>query len=303
MTFSDLAAPDELRLMLRPPVRTPEIIRDLQGLPAVLAWAGPLELRLATTRKEIRKAQRLRYKVFYEEGGATPSPEQARGRRDVCPCDAIADHLLVIDSLYPARWGGTRRKVVGTYRLIRGDMSAGGGPAFYSASEFAIAPLLARHPEKRFLELGRSCVHADYRNKRVIDLLWRGIGSYAAHHGINVLIGCASLPGTDPDRLAAPLGFAFHHAAAPPDWQVEPVAGRAIRMDRLPKDAIDARRTMASLPPLVKAYVRAGSLFASQAVVDDQFGTTDLFTMLQLNSAEPRYLAHFGTGLAAERAC
>jgi putative hemolysin len=84
---------------------------------------------------------------------------------------------------------------------------------------------------------------------------------------------------------------------------VEPLPGRAVRMDGLDKAAIDPRRTMAALPPLVKAYVRAGSLFASQAVTDHQFGTTDLFTILPLASADPRYLAHFGSSLAGERGC
>lgn len=259
---------------------------------AVLARAGPLELKLATTEKEVRKAQRLRYVVFYEEGGAIPDLAIAATRRDTCPFDASCDHLLVVDTAFPDGAGGLRRKVVGTYRLMRGDVAASRG-GFYSATAFDVAPLLRRHRGTRFLELGRSCVHAEYRSKRAIELLWQGIGLYAARHAIDVLIGCSSLPGTDAEALAAPLSYAFHYAAAAEAWQVEPVAHRAARMDWLGRDAIDPRRSLALLPPLVKAYMRVGGTFASRAAVDHQFGTTDLFTVLPIAAANPRYIAHF----------
>ena len=272
------------------------IIRDLQGLPTVLARAGALEVRLATTKKEIRKAQRLRYKIFYEQGGAMPDPANALSRRDKCPFDTFCDHLLVVDAAYPDGLGGTRSKVVGTYRLLRSDVAARHG-GFYSATAFVIEPLLQRHRDKRFLELGRSCVHASYRSKRVIDLLWQGIGLYAAHHGTDVLIGCSSLTGTVAESLAAPLSFAFHFAAAETAWQVRPVPHRAARMDWLDKAGLDQRQGLALLPPLMKAYVRCGGTFASEAAVDIEFGTTDLFTVLPLATANPRYMAHFGAAL------
>ena len=278
--------------LLRPPLT----IRDLKGLPALLGRSGPLELRLATTKKEIRKLQRLRFKIFYEQGAATASPADTACRRDRCAFDRVSDHLLVVDTEAPDGAGGLKRKVVGTYRLLRSDMIGRAG--FYSGTEFDLAPLLARHRDKRFLELGRSCVHPAYRSKRAIDLLWHGIGIYAAHHGIDVLIGCSSLPGTALDALAVPLSYAFHYAAAPPSWQVRAVASRAARMDRLDRDAIDPRRALAGMPPLIKAYLRTGGTFASQAVVDHQFGTTDLFTVLPLAEANARYLAHFGGTLA-----
>ena len=273
-------------------VSAPKIIRDLRGLPAVLARSGPLELRLATTKKEIRKAQRLRYRVFYREGGAPADPKSVFLQRDRCPFDRVCDHLLVIDTAFSDRAGRIKNKVVGTYRLMRSDMAATAG--FYSETEFAIQPLLSRHADKRFLELGRSCVHGDYRSKRAIDLLWHGVGIYAAHHGIDVLIGCSSLAGTSADSLSAPLSYAFHYAAADPLWQVEALPGRGMAMDRLAKEAIDPRQAMARLPPLMKAYVRAGGRFASEAVVDRSFGTTDLFTVLPLAEANARYMAHFG---------
>ncbi|MCI0599453.1 MAG: GNAT family N-acetyltransferase, partial [Beijerinckiaceae bacterium] len=226
-------------------MRPNRIVRDLCGLPAVLGRFGPFEIRLATTSREISKAQRLRFKVFYEEGTAIPQHVAALTRRDICPFDKTCDHLLVIDKDRRNRFGRKKPKIVGVYRLLRGDAAAR-RQGFYSAAEFDLAPLLARHPEKRFLELGRSCVHAQYRSKRVIELLWRGLWVYAKHHRIDVLIGCASLPGADPRALALPLSFLHRHARADEEWRVRPLAGRGVDMAVLDTKAIDARKGIAT---------------------------------------------------------
>ena len=278
----------------------PKAVRDLCGLPAVLGRAGSLELRLALTKKEIRRSQRLRFSVFHQEGGATADIAAALSRRDKCPFDRVCDHLFVVDTRLSDE-GELRRTVVGTTRMLRSDVASRCG-GFYSATEFDLAPLLRRHDTKRFLELGRSCVHAEYRSKHVIDLLWQGIGTYAAHHDIDVLMGCSSLPGTDPERLALQLGFAYHYAAAPPVWSVAPWPHLGAAVHRLDKSEIDPRVALASLPPLMKAYVRGGASFSTGAAVDRKFGTTDLFTILPLAEARPRLLAHFGRGVARANA-
>jgi putative hemolysin len=274
-------------------MRPNRIVRDLFGLPAELGLFGPFEVRLATTSREIRKAQRLRYKVFFEEGQATPRQGAALTRRDICPFDKICDHLLVIDKDHLNRFGRKKPKIVGVYRLLRGDVAAS-HKGFYSATEFDIAPLLARHQGKRFLELGRSCVHAQYRSKRVIELLWRGLWVYAKHHRIDVLIGCASLSGIDPLALALPLSFLHRHALADEEWRVRPLAGRSVNMAVLGTNAIDARKGVAALPPLLKAYLRAGAKFGDGAVIDAQFGTTDVFTIMPLGDLEERYQNYYG---------
>ena len=189
-------------------------VRDLQGLPASLGRIGSLEVRLATHKRDIRKAQKLRYKVFYGEGGAIADARTAFTRRDLCAFDRICDHLIVIDHDFLNRFGRRKPKVVGCYRLLRQDMAERHG-GFYSASEFDIAPLLARHAGKRFLELGRSCVHREWRSKRVLELMWRGIWTYVRHHHVDVMIGCASLPGADPAPHAPTR--AWLSAAASPD--------------------------------------------------------------------------------------
>ncbi len=274
-------------------IKPRRIIRDLQGLPAILGAFGPFEIRLATTKKEIRKAQRLRYEVFFEEGDAVANQTAALVRRDICPFDAVCDHLLVVDKDAVNRFGRPKPRIVGAYRLLRREVAERSG-GFYSGREFDIAPLLARHPNARFLELGRSCVHPQYRSKRAIELLWRGLWRYATHHRIDALIGCASLPGTDPQAVAAPLSFLHHEACAPAQWSVRPLAGRAVRMDILDKGAIDARRAVAALPPLIKAYLRVGAKFGDGAVIDPQFGTIDVFTIMPLADIEERYVSYYG---------
>jgi L-ornithine Nalpha-acyltransferase len=260
-----------------------------------LGRIGTLEVRLATRKSEIRRAQRLRFKVFYEEMSAIPSGLAALSRRDADGYDALCDHLLVLDHGAPRRkkpFGEPRPKVVGTYRLLRGDVAARHA-GFYSESEYDLGPLLAAQGHRRLLELGRSCVLKPYRGKRTVELLWQGIYAYVLHHRIDALIGCASLEGTDPDRLALPLAFLHHHARAPEPWRARALPGRAVAMDRLPREAVDPKAALQTLPPLIKGYLRLGATFGDGAVIDRQFGTTDVFVTLPVEAIGARYRGHF----------
>jgi putative hemolysin len=258
----------------------------------VLGRLGSLEVRLATTDREVRAAQRLRFEVFYGEMAAVPDRATLRARRDGDPYDEVCDHLLVLDHGTPSPFGA-KPKVVGTYRLLRQEI-AGRHGGFYSAGEYELAPLLAAHAASRFLELGRSCVLKPYREKRTVELLWHGIWTYVLHYRIDAMIGCASLEGTDPDQLALPLSFLHYFARAPRPWQVRAREGRYIAMDRLPKDAVDARAALRTLPPLIKGYLRLGATFGDGAVLDHQFGTTDVLVVLPVQAISARYLTHFG---------
>jgi putative hemolysin len=274
--------------------RTDRIVRDDGRLDPVLGRIGSLEVRLATTAKEIRRAQRLRFKVFYKEMSAAPRGTALISRRDVDAYDAICDHLLVLDHDVKRKpFRPAKPKVVGTYRLLRQDMAERHG-GFYTRGEYDIAPLLKAHPNLRFLELGRSCVLKPYRNKRTVELLWHGIWAYVLHHRIDVMMGCASLEGTDPHDLAMPLSFLHHYAAAPAEWQARALAGRFTAMDLLPKEAVDPKAALRALPPLIKGYLRLGATFGTGAVIDRQFGTTDVLVVLPVSAINPRYIDHFG---------
>ena len=263
--------------------------------PEALGRLGSLEVRLAADPKEVRRAQRLRYRVFYEEGSAAASRLALLTRRDVDAHETrSATTCSSSTTTRPQSRSGRRsREVVGTYRLLRQEVAAAQG-GFYSAGEFDLAPLLAAHPGRRFLELGRSCVLRPYRNRKTVELLWAGIWAYFRRHGMDAMIGCASLEGTDPDALATPLSFLHRHALAPAAWQVAPRPGLVVAMDRLPPDAVDAKAALRDLPPLLKAYLRIGATVGDGAVVDRQFGVTDVFVVIPAEAISARYLTYFG---------
>ncbi len=263
---------------------------------ATLGRLGALEVRLARTAAEVRRAQKLRYDVFYREMSAVADTALSFAQRDIDLFDAVCDHLLVVD--HGAHQLRKAPAIVGTYRLLRQDIAERTG-GFYSAHEFDVGSLIARRPDLKFLELGRSCVQPPYRNKRTVELLWHGIWSYVLEHRIDVMIGCASLDGTDPDRLALPLSFLHHYARAPEGWRTGALQERYVEMDRMPKDVVSPKAALQLLPPLIKGYVRLGAFVGDGAVIDRQFGTTDVLIILPVSEIRARYLAHFGPG--AER--
>jgi L-ornithine Nalpha-acyltransferase len=258
-----------------------------------LGRLGPLEVRLARNAKDVRRAQQLRYRVFYREMSAIADARTRLARRDIDGFDAICDHLLVRDHQAAQARLAPKSKVVGTYRLLRQDVAARGG-GFYTAGEFDIAGLIARHPDARFLELGRSCVLAPYRHRRTLELLWHGVWAYVLKHRIDAMFGCASLEGTDPDRLALPLSFLHHFAAAPESWRARAVPGRHVEMNRMPKATVDTRAALRELPPLIKGYLRLGAFVGDGAAIDHQFGTTDVLIVLPVAGINARYVQHFG---------
>jgi putative hemolysin len=271
----------------------------LQALPAraqrpaqSLGRVGSLEVRLAETAAEVRQAQKLRYRVFYQEGSAMPNSTRLFARRDIDAYDAICDHLLVLDHASRKRGPHGRPAVVGTYRLLRQSLAEDYG-GFYTAGEFAIGDLLARHGHLQFLELGRSCVLAPYRNKRTVELLWHGIHAYVLRNRCDVMIGCASLEGTDPSRLALPLSFLHHYARAPEPWFARALPERYVEMNRLSKEAVDPKEALRALPPLLKGYLRLGAYIGEGAVIDHEFGTTDVLVVLPFTVIQKRYFEHF----------
>jgi len=263
--------------------------------PQTLGRIGTLEVRLAANAAEVRRAQKLRWRVFYEEMRAIADGASRLARRDIDAFDAICDHLVVIDHAVTERppFGAPRPAIVGTYRLLRQEVADRHG-GFYTSSEFDLSGLLARHRGKRFLELGRSCVLPAYRNKRTVELLWHGIWSYVLTHRIDVMFGCASLEGTDPRRLSLELSFLHHNARSPVEWAASALPSRHVGMGRLSQDAIDMKKALHALPPLIKGYLRLGAYVGDGAVVDRQFNTTDVLIVLPVSAINPRYIDHFG---------
>ena len=250
--------------------------------------AGPeqkVSVRLARDEREVEEAQRLRYRVFYEELAAAPDKEMAAVRLDRDDFDKYTDHLIVTDE---RRAVGDQ--IVGTYRLLRRDVAMKYG-GFYTSTEFDISPLMTSGSS--LLELGRSCVMPEYRTRPVLQLLWQGIADYMADHNINLLFGCASLHGTDIKNISTPLSYLHHYHLAPEHLRPRALKGRYINMDIIPKEDIDRKRAFSKLPPLIKGYLRVGAMIGDGAVIDHQFNTTDVCILMQTNMVSSRYRKHY----------
>jgi putative hemolysin len=261
--------------------------RPSEGL---LGRIGNLETRIARNEREIDAAQAVRYRVFIEEMGAKIAPDATRRKRDVDAWDTVCDHLLVLDRSVE---GDPEDQIVGTYRLLRHDVARNHG-GFYSATEFEVEALMARHPEKRFMELGRSCVLPEYRTKRTVELLWQGCWAYALMHRVDAMFGCGSFPGIRPEEHALALSFLYHHAVARGEWAVRALPELYREMDLMPIEAINPRKALAAMPPLIKGYLRLGAMIGEGAVVDHAFNTTDALIVLPISSISDRYRNYYG---------
>lgn len=270
----------------RPNTRT----ADAVAARPVLGRLGSLETRLAANADEIRAAQLIRYRVFVEEMGARLPPDAMLAGLDFDAFDDICDHLIVLDRSIE---GDTPDQIVATYRLLRQEV-ADKHSGFYSTAEFDVEPMIARHPGKRFLELGRSCVLPPYRTKRTVELLWQGNWAYALKHNLDVMFGCGSFPGAFPEFHALALSFLHHNTQAGGDWTVRAAPNRYRNMDLMPAEAVNPKRALMAMPPLIKGYLRLGAMVGEGAVVDHAFGTTDVLIVLPVESISTRYLNYYG---------
>jgi putative hemolysin len=266
--------------LLGPPISNREIVKVV---------AGDFEVRLAQTAEEIDAAQRLRYRIFYEEMSAHPSPEMAAQRRDFDPFDEVCDHLLVLDR----RRGEGPEGIVGTYRLIRREHAAIMG-RFYSSDEYDITKIVEY--SGAVLELGRSCIAKDARNTATMQMLWRGIALYAYHYNIQLMFGCASMPGADPSQHAQALSYLYQHNLAPPELRARALPERYVKMDMLEPGSYEPRRALARVSPLIKGYLRLGGFVGDGAVIDSQFDSTDVFIVVKTELVTEKYMRHYERG-------
>lgn len=251
--------------------------------PAMTPDTTPLQVRLAASEADFLAAQRLRYRVFVEElGGDGPLVDhQNRFERD--EFDPVNDHLILID---PCRNPKEFDHVVGVYRLLRGDRAAEFG-RFYCDGEYDLGPLKASG--RKLLELGRSCVDADYRGGTAMFLLWNGLADYVLEHGIEVLFGVASFHGTDIEALKMPLAWLFHHHLAPEALRVRVLPGHYQTMNLVDTAALDQRAAMVAMPALIKAYLRLGGFVGDGAFIDRAFNTTDVCLLMDTAAMSARH--------------
>ena len=247
--------------------------------------AGSLEVFVARNAEDIHAAQSLRYKVFVEELGAKASDRMRLTLRDEDEFDAVCDHLLVVDHI-----DATHYKVVGNYRMIRREVMKKIG-RFYTDGEYDITPIHQFNGE--ILEVGRSCVDADYRNRSVMQLLWRGIGAYVSKFNIDILFGCASFHGMDPQKHAMALSYLHHYHLAPEELRPVALKNRYVEMNLMPKEAVDAKRAFASLPTLIKGYLRLNGYVGAGAVIDPDYNTTDVSIVVKIDRVSDKYAQRY----------
>jgi len=232
-----------------------------------------LGFSLARTEAEVQEAQRIRFKVFAEEMGAK-IPNADHGL-DIDRFDAFCDHLLVRDS--------ENSKVVGTYRMLPPEQAVRAG-GYYSETEFDMTRLA--NLRDRMVEVGRSCVHQDYRDGATITQLWSGLADYIGKNGHEYLIGCASISMSDGGHYAASVYDKVHKLhGAPSEYRVFPHYP-------LPLHALN-RNLEVTVPPLIKGYLRLGAYIAGQPAWDPDFNTADLFILLPVSRMNPKYAKHF----------
>ena len=246
-----------------------------------------LEIRLADSEVELAASQALRYKVFYGEMGAKATPRVELSQLDFDPYDEFCDHLLVIDR---ERSTAVNPCVVGTYRLLRGDI-ADEYAGFYSESEFELKPLVQRSGQ--VLELGRSCIDSEYRSRGTMQLMWRGIADYVFANAIRYMFGCASIPGINPSDVKLPLSYLYHHHLAPQSIRTHALEQRYVDMNMMDKDAIDVGQALRELPPLIKGYLRVGAVVGDGAVIDYDFNTIDVNIIVETENVTSKYRNHY----------
>lgn len=232
------------------------------------------QTRLASSPEDLRAAQRLRYDVFVEELGGGGAGVDHANRLETDEYDPVYDHLLLEDLALP------EPRVVGVYRLMPGSRVAEIG-AFYTEGEYDISPL--RHGGRELLELGRSCLHPDYRGGTALAEMWSALAGYVLSRKIEILFGVASFHGTDVSALAQPLSHLHDRHLAPPDLRVIARTEHARRMDILPPEEIDRVAAVKAIPALIKGYLRLGGFVGEGAFVDHAFNTTDVCLVIDVN--------------------
>jgi len=248
-------------------------------------FAPKFETRLAASATDKEAAQALRYRVFVRELGADGPLVDHAAEREIDRFDEFADQLILLD-----RARSPQDQVIGVYRIMdRSAAQKAGG--FYSETEFDLEPLTAS--ERPLLELGRSCLHEEYRGGAAMMHLWQGLADVVRNRGVDVLFGVASLHGTDVAELAQPLSLLARDHLAPQDLCPRSKCYQSMALTH----DIDRVRAMKQVPALIKAYLRLGGFVGKGAFVDHQFNTTDVCLVLDTARMNPRQAAIYDRAL------
>ena len=240
-------------------------------------------IKIAESNFEIKKAQSLRYKIFFKEKKIKKKSFKFLLQRDYDFYDKISDHLIIIDNNREIR-----DNVIGTYRLLRGNC-AKLYRGFYTEQEFDISNLKNKFSSKDILELGRSCVHPQYRSGIILKLLWQGISNYIKMYKIKILMGCASFHGTNPSKFKDEFSLLYKSYRLPEDYDVKSLQSNEISFNK----NINHSTILNKLPPLIKGYLRAGGMVSENFYIDKEFETIDYCVIMLTEKIVSRYQNKF----------
>ena len=240
-------------------------------------------IKITESNFEIKKAQSLRYKIFFKEKNIKRKNLKSLLQRDYDFYDKISDHLIIIDNNRKVK-----DNVIGTYRLLRGNL-AKLYKGFYTEQEFDISNLKKYFSSKNILELGRSCIHNDYRSGIILKLLWQGISNYIKMYKIKILMGCASFHWTNPSKFKDEFSLLYKSYRLPEDYDVKSLQSNEISFSK----NINHSTILNKLPPLIKGYLRAGGMVSENFYIDTEFETIDYCVIMLTEKIVSRYQNKF----------
>jgi len=238
-------------------------------------------IKLAQTEEDRKQAYRLRYDIFLKEleGKAGILPEEGV-ETDIY--DEFCDHLIVINN--------ERKSAVGTYRLLSG-YKVNPKIGFYAEKIFEIGKI--KNLGKNILELGRSCVHKDYREGLIINLLWNGIAEYIKENNIRYLFGSVRLYTTDPVEISDIFSLIKEKYYSVQDLRVAPLKESIVEGITEALAPFDSKKIFLKLPALVKGYLRLGMKVCGPPAWDRHLESVVLFVALDINEMTPSYRKHY----------
>lgn len=225
--------------------------------------AGHYSVRFATDPAQVAEAQALRYRVFYQENQGQPTAEMSELRREVDEWDEVAYHIIVTDR-------NADDAVVGTLRLVS-NLRLHEGQLFYTEKAFNLDRLRNRY--QRILELSRYCIEPGGRSGTILMLIWKYAMKFIMDHNYQLMLGCASFPGTDVTQHKDILTYLYRHNLAPTELMPQPIVANAVAIDRLNRESAQWDDAKKAVPTLLRGYLKLGAKISDAAIIDPQFNT------------------------------
>ena len=234
-------------------------------------------IKTANTPEELEQVLTLRHQVFLEE----LLHKKRFIEVDFDKFDILCDHLMIINK--------TDESLIGTYRLNCSKFN----DSFYSATEFNIKSIIDLPGDK--VELGRACVHPEYRNGMTIALLWKGLSEYMTISESRFFFGCSSIKNLDYMEILniyltlEKSGHLVHLPGVKPIGKFRSRSLKKLIKAENKRPETDEKELLASLPPLLKSYIKAGAKVIGRPALDKDFQCFDFLTLLDFRNVNQKY--------------